>query len=90
MRLLCLVFRASQLEKGVEARLLGVSAYLTARQQSLIHELWTLARTVHDKQTGSRSYDATDLMLDYLQSVDSSLEQELREGVIELNISLLS
>lgn len=89
-RLLCLIFRAYQLSPTLESRILGVYTWLTDSQQTLIRRLWELAHILYLKQIGSRLFDPSDPVLDYLSSINSSLEQELEERLMELNLSLLT
>ena len=89
-RLLCLLFRASQLENQLESQALSVTCYLTPTQQELIKELWGLACTIYQRQAGSQFFEEEDLGPSYLTSVGSSVGQELEEGLMELSISLLT
>ena len=88
-RLLCLLFYISQIDKRFESQVLGVSYYITPTQQKLVEELQGLIYTIYQRQVGSQFFKENNLRLSYLTSIGSSLSQDLKEGLIELSISLL-
>ena len=89
-RLLSLLFRAHQLECRHHPDILGATSWVTADQRSQMCELWKLARIVYDRESGSPLCDPDDPVLKDLQSIHSSPEQELIEGLMQLNISLFT
>jgi hypothetical protein len=85
-----LIFRAQQFtDEELESRVFGVWDYLIDHQQHLVRRLWSMAKLLYRRVTGSRSFDHFDRYLMLCNIDGTTLEQEIEEGLIELSISLL-
>jgi len=89
MRLLCCLFQAHQLSTEVEERVFNILHHLSAKQRRLLERIWTIGWRLHEKDTGKRSYDRYDLEISWLRSCGSTLERELEEAIMDLNVSLI-